>query len=297
MRASVAFAAALDLLIGDPASLAHPVTMMGAAIRVGEPFARRYIRDEALAGAALALGVIGAAALTGRIVRRWAPLRVVTSASTLAVGSLIDHLVPVRDALERGDLPSARAALARCVGRDTEGLDEAQIARAAIETLAESLCDGVVAPLLFLRFLGLAGALAYKAINTLDSTIGHIEPPYARFGRFAARVDDVANVVPARVSALLIAACAPLGGGRVLRALRCWRTDGRKHRSPNAGVSEAAMAGALGVRLGGNNTYDGVAHASPELGAAFASPSARDVGRAMEIVFSASIVAIACASW
>jgi adenosylcobinamide-phosphate synthase len=297
VRFFVLSAALLDLSIGDPPSLPHPVGAVGLAVRLGEPIARRAIADEAVAGAALTVAIVGAAALAGFALARFAPVRTVLAASTLACGSLLDHLEPVRGALERNELEAARLALARCVGRETESLGAGEIARAAIETAAESLCDGVVAPLFYLRCFGLTGAFAYKAINTLDSLIGHFEPPYERFGTFAARLDDIANWIPARLSALLIVVCAPFGGGSCRDAFDVWRSDGERHRSPNAGQSEAAMAGALGVRLGGVNVYDGVAHRSPALGERFGVPQAPDVRRAEQIVFSAAVLAAACAAW
>lgn len=162
-------------------------------------------------------------------------------------------------ALAAGDLPAARLAVGRIVGRDTADLDEAGIARAAIESLAESFCDGVVAPLFWLLLLGLPGLWAYKAVNTADSLIGHIEPPYRDFGWAAARLDDLLNLLPARLSALLLC-LAGRGGWRILRR------DHARHASPNAGWPEAAMAGVLRVRLGGPVSYEGQWHAKPWIG-------------------------------
>jgi len=293
-RAStIAYAGLLDLLAGDPLALPHPVAAIGAAVRFAEPRARRRMRDERFAGAVVTLAIVGAAAAAGAILER-APLalRALAAASTLACGSLLDHAAAVRDALESGDVDAARRAVSRIVGRDVADLTGPQIARAAIEALAESTCDGVVAPLLFLAAFGLPGAFAYKAINTLDSLIGHIEPPYRRFGEAAARLDDLANLLPARVSAALISLAALLGGGNARAALGLALRDGLRHRSPNAGVSEAAMAGALGVRLGGRSSYDGIPHDAPVIGAEYEPPSVRDVRRAMQIVFIAGLLSI-----
>jgi adenosylcobinamide-phosphate synthase len=149
---------------------------------------------------------------------------------------------------------------------------------------------------MFLAIGGLPWAFAYKAINTLDSLIGHIEPPYTFFGRVAARLDDVANFVPARITALTISTAAGLGGENAAGALRLARRDGRKHRSPNAGVSEAAMAGALGLSLGGPSSYDGIVHNAPVIGAEFRRPIASDVRRAMRITLVASLLALALAA-
>jgi adenosylcobinamide-phosphate synthase len=181
------------------------------------------------------------------------------------------------------------------VGRDTAHLDETEIARAVIETLAESACDGVVAPLFWLAIGGVRCAMAYKAINTLDSMIGHPEPPYRYFGRAAARLDDVANWIPARLTALAIAAAAGLHSLDAGSALRIWRRDGSKHASPNAGQSEAAISGALGVRLGGVNSYDGRQHVSPILGAEGRGATLRDAKSAWSLVAVVSLLAFGAA--
>jgi adenosylcobinamide-phosphate synthase len=290
-------AAALDFAIGDPRTLPHPVTIMARGARVLEAYVRPRVRSELLGGGIVALAVVAGAAAFGALLSRAPrPFRIVAAASTLASRSLLDHAAAVRDALEANDIARARAALARIVGRDTEGLDTPEIARAAIESLAESTCDGIVAPLLFLAVAGLPGAFAYKAVNTLDSLIGHIEPPYTLFGRVAARLDDVANFLPARISALLIAAAVAPCGDDVVRALKLALRDGREHRSPNAGMSEAAMAGALGVRLGGSTSYNGVVRDAPVLGAEFRRPAPSDVRRAMRVTLAASLVAVALAA-
>lgn len=170
------------------------------------------------------------------------------------------------------------------MGRDTAHLDESEISRAVIETLAESACDGIVAPLFWLAAGGVSGAMAYKAVNTLDSMIGHPEPPYRYFGRVAARLDDAANLIPARLTALGIVAAAKIQSLNATQARRIWWRDGNRHASPNAGQSEAAMAGALGVRLGGPSSYDGHSHDAPLLCAEGRPPSARDARVALSIV-------------
>jgi adenosylcobinamide-phosphate synthase len=191
------------------------------------------------------------------------------------------------------------------VGRDTGSLDVTEISRAVIETPAESACDGIVAPLFWLAAGGVPAALSYKAINTLDSMIGHPEPPYRYFGRAAAKLDDAANFIPARLTALAIVAAALFrsrdGEGQdAWRALQVWRRDGNLHASPNAGQSEAAMAGALGVRLGGANSYDGHPHITPLLYGEGRPASVRDAGAALSIIavvsglaFGAALLALA----
>ncbi|MBB3473104.1 CobD/CbiB family cobalamin biosynthesis protein [Sphingomonas sp. BK345] len=194
----------------------------------------------------------------------------------LAQRSLDDHVRPVAAALERGDLAAARAAVGRIVGRDTAALDRAGVARAAVESLAESFCDAVAAPLFWLLLLGPAGLWGYKAINTADSLIGHREPRWRAFGWAAARTDDLANWLPARWGGALLCV-AGAGGWRVL-----WR-DSRRHASPNAGWTEAAMAGVLGVRLAGPVAYDGAVADKPWIGDGRADLDARDLRRALVV--------------
>ncbi|HTG38755.1 adenosylcobinamide-phosphate synthase CbiB [Sphingomonas sp.] len=201
----------------------------------------------------------------------------------IAARSLYEHVRPVERALAAGDAGAARVAVARIVGRDTETLDEAGIARAAIESLSESFCDGVVAPLFWLVAGGLPGLWIYKAINTADSLIGHPEPRWRAFGWAAARSDDLANLVPARLSGLLIC----LGAARGWRVM--WR-DCRRHASPNAGWPEAAMAGALGVALAGPVVYDGVWHDKAWIGKGGRPAVARDIRRALFLYLRACLL-------
>ena len=219
--------------------------------------------------------------LIRRLMGEWAWVGLALAAwPALAQRSLHDHVLPVIRALEARDLPAARIAVGRIVGRDTAPLDEAGVARAGVESLAESFCDGVVAPLFWLLLLGLPGVWAYKAVNTADSLIGHREEPYGSFGWAAARCDDVLNIVPARIAALLL--CIAGGGGwRVL-----WR-DHARHASPNAGWPEAAMAGALGVRLAGPIRYDGVVHAKPWIGGEGREADVADARRALTLYLRA----------
>ena len=292
----LALAYALDLLLGDPEWLPHPVRGFGALIRTGERWLRRLGRGrgrELTAGAALTASV----ALIGWAIGRPknATSQVLLAWTALATRSLLSEAHSVIQALEVRDLDAARLRLSRIVGRDTSSLDEAEISRAVIETLAESACDGIVAPLFWLTAAGVSGAMAYKAINTLDSMIGHPEPPYRYFGRVAARVDDAANFVPARLTAVCIVAAARLRGLDSGRAWQAWRRDGDKHASPNAGQSEAAMAGALGVRLGGTNIYDGHTHRSPLLHSGGRPPSVRDAKAALSVVAIVSGLAFGAA--
>ena len=269
-------ALALDAGLGWPARLhavtGHPVGAFARLIATCErrwnrpglgDFSRRVlgVLTVALLIAAAALGALAVEHAIRRAAGPLAwPLLALAAWPALAQRSLDDHVRPVIAALAREDLPAARKAVGRIVGRDTAALDHAGIVRAAIESLAESFCDGVVAPLFWLLVLGLPGAWDYKAVNTADSLIGHPEPPLRAFGWAAARSDDLLNLAPARLSALLL--CLAGGGGwRIV-----WR-DHARHASPNAGWPEAAMAGVLRVRLAGPVRYDGAVLDKPWIGA------------------------------
>ena len=283
----LAAAFGLDLLLGDPEWFPHPVRGFGFLASVGERLLRPAARGPAsgfLTGAGLTIAVVSAGWAIGR--PKNAAWQVMLAWTTLATRSLLSEAHSVIRALEADDLELARVRLARIVGRDTAHLDATEISRAVIETLAESACDGIVAPLFWLAIGGVPCAMAYKAVNTLDSMIGHREPPYLYFGRFAARLDDGVNFIPARLTAMGIVTAARFHG------LRIWLRDGSNHASPNAGQSEAAMAGALGVRLGGANTYDGVLHHAPVLNAEGRPPSAKDARTALTLV--AAVSGIAC---
>lgn len=201
----------------------------------------------------------------------------------LAQRSLFDHVRAVADRLDNRDLPSARTAVGAIVGRDTAALNEAGVARAAIESLAESFCDGVAAPLFWLFLLGLPGVWAYKAVNTADSLIGHREDRWRAFGWAAARIDDLANWIPARLSGAILC-LAGRGGWDVMHR------DAGNHASPNAGWPEAAMAGALGLRLAGPIAYDGTMHQKPWIGEGRNDADAGDIDRALTIYLRGCLI-------
>jgi adenosylcobinamide-phosphate synthase len=305
---AMALVCAADVALGDPEGWPHPVRGIGAIVAVAERRVRRYARGNArrelVGGALLCASIVAGTyavsraliAAAERIDHRLAFAVTVTLGwTTLAARNLFDEGRSVIAALEADDLPRSRVRVARIVGRDTTGLDTTEISRATIETLAESTCDGIVAPLLALALGGVPLGLAFKAASTLDSMIGHIEMPYTFLGRAAARFDDLACFIPARLTALLIAVCAPAVGGDVGRALALIRTDGARHRSPNAGRPEAAMAGALGVRLGGPNRYDGALLEAPRIGADLEAPTVADARRAMRLGGAAATFAGALA--
>ncbi|WP_157217818.1 adenosylcobinamide-phosphate synthase CbiB [Flavisphingomonas formosensis] len=283
-------ALAIDAAIGWPAPLyrriGHPVGLFARFIGGCERLWNHRSFGEGtrrVAGVVTVLLLLliaagGGLALQFLLVDRlggWAwPFIGLLAAPGLAQRSLNDHVRPVAAALGRGDLPAARRAVAMIVGRDTGALDEAGVSRAAIESLSESICDGVVAPCFWLLLLGLPGIWAYKAINTADSLIGHHEERWRAFGWAAARTDDLLNLLPARISGLLICLAGP-GGWRIM--LR----DARRHASPNAGWPEAAMAGVLGLRLAGPIAYDGIAHLKPWIGEGRITARGADIERAL----------------
>jgi len=292
-------ALALDAAIGWPAALyariGHPVGGFARIIgwcearwnRASDGESRRLLRGVATvlvlivtAGGTAWLLQLLVLATCGRFA--WLVLAVLAFPA-MAQRSLFDHVRPVASALAAGDLGAAREAVGRIVGRDTAALDKSGVARAAIESLAESFCDGVAAPLFWLLVLGLPGAWIYKAINTADSMIGHKEVRYRAFGWAAARLDDGLNLIPARLGGALI--CLAGGGGWHVMA-----RDARKHASPNAGWTEAAMAGALGQRLAGPIAYDGVAQDKPWIGDGPATASAADIRRALGIYLRACLL-------
>jgi len=289
----------LDTVLGDPRR-GHPVAVFGAAAAGAEA---RLWSDSHGRGAAMVAACVlpvAAAGLAAQRVTRGRPaltLAATALASWTVLGgtSLGGAALALGRALEAGDLAAARRMLPTLCGRDPEQLDAAGLARAAVESVAENTSDAVVAPLLWGAVFGLPGLLGYRAVNTLDAMIGHRGPRYQRFGWAAARLDDVANLIPARVTGLLAAALAPAVGGSPRRALATLRRDGRRHPSPNAGQCEAAFAGALGVRLGGRSSYQGRAEERGLLGDG-APPAAPDIARAVRLSRLVSAVALVLAA-
>lgn len=272
-----------DRILGDPRRL-HPVAGFG---QVAAAFERRTYADSVGAGTRHVALLVGGAVLTGILadLKRPGPLILTTAACTWAVlggRSLVREGEVISAQLASDDLPAARVQLTHLVGRDTTRLDAAEVARAAVESLAENTSDAVVAPLCWGALGGPAGLLGYRAVNTLDAMIGHRSPRYLQFGRVAARLDDVANWVPARISVLLTAAAARTVGGSALAAIRMAVRDGPRHPSPNAGPVEAAFAGALGIRLGGVNSYHGQLEDRGQLGDG-RPPEVPDLARAVRL--------------
>lgn len=270
----------VEAAVGYPRRWWHPVMGVGALIDAVE---RRWNRRRRLEGVALVVLLTGLSVVLGLAIERLGTIVTVAVATTgLAQRSLHDHVAAVARPLAAGDLDAARSAVAMIVGRDTEALDEAGVATAAIESLAESFCDGVVTPALGLLLFGLPGLFAVKAINTADSMVGHRTPELRAFGWAAARADDVVNFVPARIAGALIALAGRSGWHEM-------RRDARRHASPNGGWPEAAMAGALGRRLGGTVSYDGEPAHRAVLGDG-SRPDAADLTRALRIYRTACLL-------
>lgn len=295
------FSFLLDLLLKDPVSFPHPIRWMGKAIESFEPIFRRVVASPVLSGALFSLTLVLSTwtigALTLWICRQVHPVLARSVECVLlwyciSAGSLAESAGDVvRQLLQRG-VPEARRAVSMIVGRDTASLEESGILRAALETTAENFVDGVFAPLFYYAVGGIPLALAYKMVNTLDSMVGYRNDRYLQFGKAAARMDDVANWVPARLAVLLIACSAHLLNGRGKDALHTALREGKNHLSPNSGYPEAAFAGALHVRLNGPNFYHGVLVQKPYIGEKFEEVTPRRVFQAIDLMCCASFLSV-----
>jgi adenosylcobinamide-phosphate synthase len=307
-RRIIAAAYLFDWVAGDPEWFPHPVRLIGKGVNAGEQLLRSQDQSpasEMVSGGTLAFGLVaatylGTAAIIGWTKKRAGWLGLATETllawTCLASRNLYDETSSVVDALENDDIALARERLAGIVGRDTHQLDEREISRAVIETVAESASDGVIAPLFYMAVGGVPLAMAYKAVNTLDSMIGHADERYFYFGKVAARLDDVANFLPSRLTAFgITAVSAALEDGCPTTALGIWLRDGMKHKSPNAGQPESAMAGALQVCLGGPNFYEGELVTSPLIGREFSAPSREKARHAIRIAAGVSAIGVVAA--
>ncbi|MFO1097438.1 MAG: adenosylcobinamide-phosphate synthase CbiB [Xanthobacteraceae bacterium] len=299
------FALIIELMVGYPdrlvRAIGHPVIWIGKLINLldhGLNRARSSAGDDkqgatgsrvpGLFALLVLLAVVGAAAFAVQSALLLLPFGIIAAAlaasSLLAQRSLYDHVARVASALESGGVTAGRTAVTHIVGRDTASLDEAGVARAAIESLAENFSDGVVAPALWLAVGGLPGGALYKAVNTADSMIGHRTPKYEQFGWAAARLDDLLNLPASRLSALLLVAAATLtSGASAANAWEAIRRDASRHRSPNAGYPEAAMAGALGLKLAGPRAYAGVSVDDAFMGDGRRDATAADIRAALAL--------------
>lgn len=259
----------LDLALGDPRWLPHPVIFLGRAIEFLERLSRLVVRSPALlrvAGTVTAVMIAGGSWLVTFCLLRWAgslnqllgtALSVWLIYTTLAARGLAEAAGDVHTALINGNLEEARQKVGCIVGRDTGGLDSGNVTRATVETVAENIVDGVISPMFYALIGGAPLAVAYRAVNTLDSMLGYKNERYIDFGKASARLDDLVNYIPARLTGLLLLAAALLLRMSPQRALTAIIRDSRRHPSPNSGIPEAAVAGSLGVRLGGLNFYQG----------------------------------------
>lgn len=296
---------ALDLLLGDPAWMPHPVVGMGKCITRLEQGLRRIFpktpNGELASGAVLAavlpLGTLALSAGALRLCGLVHPavrfgVSALWSWQCLAVKGLKDESTNVYRKLDACTLPEARRAVARIVGRDTENLTAEGVAKAAVETVAENFSDGVAAPLCYLLLGGPPLALCYKAVNTLDSMVGYKNERYLYFGRVPARLDDLANFFPSRISALMLILAAALTGQDSRNAWQIWRRDRRNHASPNSAQTESAMAGALGVQLAGSASYFGKFYNKPTIGNPVRPIEPEDILRANDLMVTASALAL-----
>ena len=296
----------LDALFGDPAWLPHPVVYMGKAISRLEKFLRPRLpktpQGELLGGAIVAFCLpVGTFLLTGLVcwgAARLHPLlglavQMFWCGQALAARGLVQESTNVYIELKKPDLPGARKAVSRIVGRDTAELTAEGVTKAAVETVAENASDGVIAPLLYMLIGGAPLALTYKAINTMDSMLGYKNEKYLYFGRVPAKLDDVANYIPSRLAGLLWVAAAAFTHNDAKGAWKIWRRDRRNHASPNSAQTESACAGALGVQLAGPAYYFGEYYAKPTIGDALRPIEPEDILRANRMMVAESILALA----
>lgn len=293
-------AALLDIVLGDPRFIPHPVVYIGKAISQGEILIRRFCSsDQALQWAGIGLTavvVLGTYAFFWIIlglafkinILAGTFLSVFLMSQSLAMNSLYKHACAVARPLTRGELAAARQTLGMIVGRDTDALEVSEIIRGTVETVAENTVDGITAPLFYGFLGGPALALAYKAVNTLDSMIGYKDERYLKLGWAAARLDDFANYIPARLTALFFLLLAPFTGGGFSGVWRTIRRDARQHPSPNSGFPEAAVAGALSIQLGGMNYYRGIPTPRALIGEKIRPLEIRDIGRSLLLMVCVS---------
>ena len=295
----------IDLVVGDPAGLPHPVVFMGKLISLLEKTFRRWFpkteAGEKWAGACLWLVVVTVSTLVPAVllglcyrVSRWLGFLVesILCWQILATKSLKDESMKVYDALKTGDLAKSRYAVSRIVGRDTANLDSLAVARAAVETVAENTSDGVIAPMLFLALGGAPLGFFYKAVNTMDSMLGYVEMPYRNIGMVSAKMDDVVNFLPARLSALLMLLAGFFLRLDVKNGWRIFLRDRYHHSSPNSAQTESVCAGLLGLRLAGDAWYHGVLHKKPYIGDALREIEYEDIPRACRLLYGTAVLSL-----
>ena len=283
----------LDTIIGDPYKLPHPIRWIGSFISILEKLCRKIARNNTMLmilGAILAIVVISVSGGITLLVLKLSSFN--KYAYMLAGKSLKTESMKVYKAFENNDTEGARKAVSMIVGRDTQSLTKEGIIKAAVETVAENSSDGVIAPLIYMLIFGPVGGVVYKAVNTMDSMIGYVEEKYFYIGKFAAKLDDVLNYIPARVSGILVIISAFVLRYDYKNAFRIFKRDRRKHASPNSAQTESAMAGALGVQLAGDATYFGVVHKKPYIGDKNREIENEDIKRANDIMYTMTIICL-----
>lgn len=295
----------LDTLVGDPYSLPHPIRWIGRLISLMEGFFRRFLpkekKNELIGGILFSLTILCITLFLTQILLYicgkisfylWWGISVLISSSMLAAKSLKDESMKVYYALKEKTIEDARLAVSMIVGRDTEALDADGVTRAAVETVAENTSDGVIAPLLYIALLGPLGGVLYKTVNTMDSMIGYHNEKYEYFGFFAAKMDDILNFLPARISGILMCAAAVLCHFRGKNAWRIFWRDRLNHKSPNSAHTEAACAGALGLQLGGDSFYFGKLVEKQTIGDYLRPIEAEDIPRSCFLMYMSSLLAL-----
>ena len=297
----IAFAYILDLVFGDPSWLPHPVRGIGYLAQKLEMPLRKAVRNERVAGAVFGVSIIAVVYFTSFALIHAADyfnryLGIIVSVffiyTSLAIKDLEVESMRVYHALKDQDIALARRNLGLIVGRDTKDLSELDIIRATVETIAENIVDGIIAPLFYLLLGGPALALAYKAVNTLDSMVGYKNDRFKDFGWLSARIDDWANFIPARVSGFILPIASWLLGMDAISSFKAALADGKKNPSPNSGIPEAAVAGALGVRLGGLNFYNSVPMIKPIIGVNKNALSLAHIKKSIKIAYISSLLSI-----
>lgn len=297
----IAIAFVLDILIGDPRWLPHPIRMIGKCIEYLEVILRKAFVSERTAGIFLTgIIVLGSYLITFKIIslfygfgKVWGlTASIIIIFYSLSIRDLLKETGGVLKALKSGNLPKARSNLSRIVGRDTHNLSEQQVAAGCIETSAESSVDGIIAPLLYAFIGGPAFAMAYKSINTLDSMVGYKNEKYNNFGWASAKLDDVANFIPARIAAIILPISSFICGADYSNSIRIVKRDGQKHPSPNSGIPEAAIAGALKIRLGGPSVYNGIPSNKPFIGDPINNIDLDDISNTTRIVMVSAIILV-----
>ena len=293
----------LDTIIGDPYKLPHPIRWIGSFISILEKLCRKIAKSNTMLmilGAILVFIVVFVSGGITLLVLKLASFNkyaylIVSSVICyymLAGKSLKTESMKVYKAFENNDTEGARKAVSMIVGRDTQSLTKEGIIKAAVETVAENSSDGVVAPLIYMLIFGPVGGVVYKAVNTMDSMIGYVEEKYFYIGKFAAKLDDVLNYIPARISGILDIISAFILRYDYKNAFRIFKRDRRKHASPNSAQTESAMAGALGVQLAGDATYFGVVHKKPYIGDKKREIENEDIKRANDIMYTMTIICL-----